>query len=192
MMNPMESKASADAKVSAGALARPGFAESMKFKNRYRFECRDAEGKLKWTEDVENLVTTQGLNDALTQYFKGSGYTAAFFVGLVDNAGFSAFNAADTAAQIGGTNGWAESSAYSQSVRQTLTLGTASGGSIDNSSAVATFSINATVTLKGAFTDTNSTKGGTSGKIYSEAAFSVNRSLANGDTLTVTVTLTLA
>lgn len=174
----------------AGAKANPDISVGIKLKNTYRFEARDADGKLKWIEEIPNLVTTQGLNDILTKYFKGSSYTATFFVGLIDNAGFSALAVGDTAAQIGGSNGWTESVAYSESVRQTLTLGSASAGSIDNSAAVATFSINGTVTLKGAFVITNSTKAGTTGVLYGEAAFSVTRSLASGDTLTVTVTLT--
>jgi hypothetical protein len=56
------------------------------FKNTYRFECFDALGNLKWVEEVNNQVMTVGVNDLLTQYFKGSAYTAAFYVGLVDNA----------------------------------------------------------------------------------------------------------
>lgn len=160
--------------------------------NTYRFEARDAFGNLKWVEEIDNLTVTEGLNDILTQYFKGSTYTASWFVGLINNAGFSALAAGDTAAQIGGSNGWAEATTYSNSTRPTLTLGSASAGSIDNTASKAVFNINGTVTIYGAFVVSNSTKGGTSGKIYGEAAFASTRSLTNGDTLTVTVTLTAA
>src|SRR4051812_43746670 len=68
------------------------------FKNKYTFECFDAFGNLKWSETVYNTVMTAGINDLLTQYFKGSAYTATFYVGLVDNASFSAYAAADTMA----------------------------------------------------------------------------------------------
>lgn len=160
--------------------------------NIYRFEARDKDGNLKWVEEIPNLTTTQGLNDLLTKYFKGSSYTAAFFMGLVDNASFSAFAAGDTAAQIGGSNGWLESSAYSESVRQTITLGSASAGSIDNSASKCVFTINTTVTIKGAFVATSSTKAGTSGVLFGEAAFSIARALLNLDTLTVQATFTAA
>lgn len=160
--------------------------------NIYRFEARDALGNLKWVEEVRNLTVTEGLNDILTQYFKGSSYTAGWFVGLINNAGFSALAAGDTAAQIGGSNGWTESAGYSNSTRPALTLGSASAGSIDNTASKAVFTINTTVTIYGGFVVNNSTKSGTSGKIYGEAAFSTTRSLLNGDTLTVTVTLTAA
>lgn len=152
--------------------------------------CRNAYEA--WRVEIENLVTTEGKNDILTQYLKGSSYTAAFYVGLVDNAGFTAYAAGDTAAQIGGTNGWAESAAYSNSTRVAWSGGTASGGSIDNSASTANFNINATKTIRGAFLVTNSTKSGTSGKIYGEADFASSRSVLSGDTLQVTVTCTMS
>ncbi len=167
-------------------------------KNYYRFVCRGpvkgADGrwrrKCKWVDYVPNLVTTEGKNDTLSKYFKGSSYTAAWYVGLVNNAGFTAFAAADTAAQIGGTNQWAETGGYTESVRQTLTLGSPSAGSVDNTASKAVFSINTTVTVHGAFVASNSTKSSTSGVLYGEAALSADRSLLSGDTLTITVTLT--
>jgi hypothetical protein len=161
-------------------------------RNTYVFRCYDKDGKLKWEESFSNLTTTEGRNDALTQYLKGSSYTATHFVGLIDNASFTAIAVGDTAAQINGTNQWIECTAYSQSTRPALTLGTAAAGSIDNVASLATFSINATKTINGGFTVTNSTKAGTSGKIYGEGSFSSPRSFVSGDTLTVQVTLTLA
>ena len=161
-------------------------------KNTYVFRCYGPDGKLKWEDGFDNLTTTEGRNDELTQYLKGSSYTAAFFVGLVDNASFTALAITDTAAQINGTNQWIECTAYSQATRPALTLGTASAGSIDNVASLATFSINATKTINGGFVVTNSTKAGTSGKIYGEGSFSSPRSFVSGDTLTVQVTLTLA
>lgn len=180
------------AKFEAALGAFNGLGLGMAAHNIYRFEARDALGNLKWVEEVRNLTVTEGLNDILTQYFKGSSYTAGWFVGLINNAGFSALAAGDTAAQIGGSNGWAESAGYSNSTRPALTLGSASAGSIDNTASKAVFTINTTVTIYGGFVVNNSTKSGTSGKIYGEAAFSTTRSLLNGDTLTVTVSLTAA
>jgi len=144
--------------------------------------------ELRWADGFGNLVVTGGKNDLLTNYFKGSSYTAAFYVGLVDNASFSAIAAGDTMASH---SGWIESTAYSNANRPTLTLGTASAGSIDNSAAKASFSINATATINGAFCTTNNTKGGTSGTLYSAGSFGSTRSVINGDTLNVQVTLTV-
>jgi hypothetical protein len=158
----------------------------VKFRNTYKFECW-RNGELAWTETVHNQVMTAGINDFLTQYFKGSAYTAAFFVGLVDNASFSAYSAADTMASHAG---WLESAAYSNATRPALTLGTAAAGSIDNSASKAVFNINATATILGAFVATNSTKSGTTGTLYGAASFTGgSRAVLNGDTLNVTTTL---
>lgn len=172
---------------------------AMQFNNVYKFECRDKDGNLKWVETIENLVPTAGLNDVLTKYLKGSSYTANWYVGLIHNTGFGSLQATDTAAKITTsapsaptTNDWKESSDYSESVRQTLTLGTASSGSIDNTASKAVFTINATLTVNGGFVISDNTKGGTSGVLFGEASFSSTRSVVSGDTITVTVTITAA
>lgn len=173
---------------------------AVKHENYYRAVCRGPvkgpdgrwRRKLKWVEYVKNLVTTEGKNDELSKYLKGSSYTAAFYVGLINNASFSALAVGDTAAQIGGSNGWLEATAYSESVRQTLTLGSVSAASVDNTASKAVFSINGTITINGAFVATVSTKSGTTGVLFGEASFASTRSLLSGDTLTVTVTLTLS
>lgn len=163
--------------------------------NIYSFECFDKYGNLRWRETLPNLVLNEGLNDLLSKYFKGSNYTAAWYAGLIDNANYTAIEAADTAAKISTTanppttNSWQEFDDYSESVRQTLVLGSVASQSVDNSASKAVFSINASGTVKGAFIVTTSTKGGTTGVLYGAAAFSSARTVESGDTLNVTVTL---
>lgn len=154
------------------------------------FKCFDKDGNLLWTETVRNRVPTEGLNHDLDKHLNGVAYTASWFVGLINNAGFSALAAADTAAQIGGTNGWAELTAYSQTTRPALVLGTASAGSIDNTASVAVFTINASVTIYGGFIVSSATKGGTGGVIYGEAAFVTPQPAIAGNTVQVTWVLT--
>lgn len=169
-----------------GLLYNVGLVEHMRAPYfTYTFECRDAQGKLKWVDGFTNLVTTTGKNDLLTQYFKGSAYTAAWYLGLVDNASFSSIAAADTAASHAG---WIESTAYSNANRPTLAFGTASAASL--AATAATFNINATATINGAFSITNQTKGGTTGLLYSAGSFGATRAVSNGDTLNVTLTVT--
>lgn len=185
----MKEIGNASAALAASVIAGVGFVEHMEAPHAvYRFECLDKDGNLKWIEEVHNTVMTAGKNDLLTNYFKGSAYTAAFFVGLVDNASFSAISAADTAASHAG---WVEAVPYSNGARPTLTLGTAAAGSIDNSASKASFTINATATINGAFTITNSTKSGTTGVLYSASSFGATRSVLSGDTLNVQVTLSV-
>lgn len=179
----------ADSKVGGQAVAGTKANHGIQLKNTYRMEAFDKEGNLKWVEEFDNIVPNAGLDDLLDKYLKGSGYTASFFVGLTD--GTPTVAAGDTMASAAG---WTEVTAYSESVRQTLTLGTVASQSVDNSASKATFSINAdSTTIGGAFVATNSTKGGTTGALYSVAAFSAgDKALDNGDTLNVTVTLTAA
>lgn len=166
----------------------------LKLKNIWKFRAYSrAGGELLWTERVENLIPTEGLNNALSKLYKASAYTAAWYVGLVSNVGFVTFAAGDTAAQIGGSNGWAEATAYAETVRQTLTLGAVSAGSVNNSASLASFTINSPIVLKGGFLSTSATKSGTAGVLGGEAAFNEgNQTLASGNIITVEVTLTAA
>jgi len=156
---------------------------------RWRVEARDAQGRLKWIDEFDNLVVNVGLDDSLTQHLKGSAYTAAWYIGLTD--GTPTVAAADTMASHAG---WVEVTAYDEAVRQTATFGTVSGQSVNNSASPAVFTIstNGTV-IGGAFLVTNSTKGGTTGTLYGAGAFSAgDKTLDDNDTLTVTVTCTAA
>lgn len=152
-----------------------------------------------------NLVTTEGKNAALTHLLKGSAYTASNVLGLIEDTGYSAVGASNTAASItaagGGspTNGWNEAPSSTLSARGTPSFGSASSGSLATSSAVA-LSISATDTIKGAFllirssagTAPSTTVGNTSGALYSAGLFSGgDRSVANGDTLNVSYTASL-
>ena len=161
--------------------------EVITFENHYIVECIGPDGKLKWTNDFDNLVTNEGLDDNLDKYLKGSTYTAAFYVGLTD--GTPTVNAADT---MSSHAGWTEVTDYSESTREALVLGTVASQSVDNSASKASYSINATATVGGAFITTVSTKGGTTGTLYGVGAFSGDKSVDNGDTLNVTVTCTAA
>ena len=154
--------------------------------NIWEVVCYDSSGAEKWREKRKNLVVTVGLNHVLSSTFDGATQITAWYVGL-KNAGSIA--AADT---MSSHSGWTENVSYSQSVRQTLTLGTAASGSIDNTGNLATYSINGTATIAGAFVVSNNTKSGTAGTLYGAVDFSSARSVISGDTLTVTVTLTAA
>ena len=92
--------------------------------------------------------------------------------------------------------GWAESTDYSELVRQTCTFGAATLADpsvINNSGSPAVFSIDNTVTIAGAFLTNDDTKGGTSGLLFSASTFQSPgaRSVVNGDTLNVTYEFSL-
>lgn len=152
----------------------------------YEIECwRD--GKLIWTEIFPNLVTNVGRNELLDACFKTGKGTNAWYVGLVNNASFSAYAAADS---MSSHAGWIEGVPYSNATRVNYTPSATTSQSMDNNSAKAIFTINATLTVRGAFLVDNSTKSGSTGILYGVGDFTVARSVISGDTLNVKITLT--
>lgn len=137
-----------------------------------------------WSVEVPNIVVMAGLTDSIDKHFKGSGYTAAWYVGLV--SGTPTFAEGNTMASHAG---WFEVLPYA-GARPTLTLGTVVSGSVDNSASKASYTINATMVVGGGFVVTLPTAGQTSGTLYGGAAFTGgNRSVQSGDTLNVTCSL---
>jgi hypothetical protein len=158
----------------------------------YKVECHDGQGNLKWEESTHNLVVNQGLQDMNTQYFKGSAYTAAWYLGLITGPGSATTIAAgDTLATHAG---WTEFTNYSGS-RKAVTFGTATTADpsvIDNSGAPSSFTISgAGGVVAGAFLCNAAT--GTSGVLFSASDFQSpgDRTVVSGDTLTVTYTFSL-
>lgn len=134
---------------------------------------------------LPNGIVDVGLNHILETQFNGGTQVTVWYIGLIDNAGFTALANADTMASHAG---WAESSAYDEATRPEWTAGAASGRAITNSTTV-DFTVNATATIKGLFITSNNTKGGTTGTLWSTAAFGTTVAVNDGDTLKVTYTV---
>jgi hypothetical protein len=158
-------------------------------KFRYDFELVRADGTVeRWS--FENLVTTAGKNDLLDKYFAGSGYTAAWYLGLISSASYGAGPAAgDT---MSSHSGWTEAGPtnapnYAAGSRPALSWNAAAAGSKQTSAAVSyTFSNGGTV--KGAFIASNATKDGTTGVLYSAGTFA-DKVVSASDVLNVSVTV---
>ena len=180
--------------ASSSLIAGGSAADSASAKGVYKIQCHDAQGNLKWEDAAPNLVVNVGLQDMNAKYFTGSAYTAAWYIGLYGAGASNTPAAGDT---MSSHAGWTEVTAYSQSTRPACTFGTPSTANpsvATNSASPASFSINATTTVGGAFLTSNSTKSGTTGTLYSAADFSSpgDRAVVSGDTLSVTYTLSLA
>jgi len=181
--------------VAASSLTAGGSAaDSASAKGVYKVQCHDKDGNLKWEAEAPNLVVNVGLQDMNAKYFTGSAYTAAWYLGLYGSGATNSPAAGDT---MSSHAGWTEVTAYSQATRPACTFGTpttANPSVATNSASPATFSINGTTTVGGAFLTSNNTKGGTTGTLYSAADFSApgDRSVVSADTLSVTYTLSLA
>ena len=165
--------------------------QKMKLEGHYHFECFDKDGNLKWVEDILNSIVTVGLNYLLDTGLRNQSVIATWYMGLVTNASWTAFAAGDT---MGSHAGWLESGtsagdAYDETVRQTWTPSAAAGGVITNTSTV-NFTMNASITLKGAFLTSSNTKGGTSGTLFSTGAFASTQAVVDNDVVRVTYTIT--
>jgi hypothetical protein len=185
-------KANSSDSTYAGLVAKTGFGESAKGGGVFHVQCFDKDGNIKWEDQMHNLVVNEGLQNMNTQYFKGSAYTASFFLGLVTGPGSSTtFAATDTIAVHAG---WTEFTNYTGS-RKAVTFGTATTADpsvIGNSASPSQFSITgAGGTVAGAFLCTVAS--GTSGVLFSEADFQSpgDRVVVSGDTLNVTYTFSL-
>jgi hypothetical protein len=181
--------------VFSGLIAGTRSGEEAVALGYFTIQCFDKDGKLKWEDKNHNLVVNTGL-----QYMCGTALTSvtqvtSWFVGLITGPGSGTTIAAgDTMASHAG---WTEAVPYSNATRPACTFATATTANpsvATNSASPASFSINATATVAGAFLTSNNTKSGTTGTLFSAADFSApgDRSVASGDTLNVTYTLSLA
>lgn len=179
--------------VTGGLIAGTKQTELAKATGRFRMECFDKDGNLKWTAESQNLVVNVGL-----QYMAGVALTSTaqittWYIGLYGPAASNNPAAGDTAALHAG---WTEVTPYSNATRPAATFAAATLANpsvVTNSASPASFNINATQVVGGAFLISNNTKGGTTGTLFSAADFQApgDRSVANGDTLNVTYTFSL-
>lgn len=166
--------------------ARMMVESGLKVYANYGLEIIDGEtGEVKAREDFRNLMTNEGLNQVLDVLF-GSASADSLSVGLKDGTAPAAGDTMTEAAAY-------EVTSYDEANRQSLSTGSASSQSIDNSGSPAQFTLSGSVTIGGAFVTTDNTKSGTSGTLYSSGDFTGgDRSGADGDIVKVTVTFTAA
>ena len=180
--------------MSSGLIAGTQSGEQAKATGVYHVECRDKDGNLKWSADTKNLVVNAGL-----AYMAGTALTSvaqitAWYIGLYGAGASNTPAAGDT---MSSHAGWTEVTAYSNATRVAATFATATTANpsvVTNSASPATFNINGTTTVGGAFLTSGSAKGGTTGTLFSAADFSSpgDRSVVSGDIISVTYSFSLA
>jgi hypothetical protein len=140
----------------------------------------------KWEDTFHNLVTTVGGNNMLDNHLSGSAYTAAWYMGLISATSYTTGPAlADTMASHAG---WVEDQNYTQGARPTTAWNAAASKSKSLSTGMV-YTMNATTTIKGCFLTSNSTKGGTTGVLFSAGLFTGgDQPVVTGNTLTVSYT----
>jgi hypothetical protein len=175
-----------DMALIADRPTKGGPGDKMALRGSYKVEiiCGKT-GGVKHSEEFHNDITNAGKNALLDSFFRNQTQPATWYFGLVDNSGWSAFAAGDTMASHAG---WTEFTSYSDSTRVAWTTVAASSQSITNTT-VSTFNINGSGTLKGIFVNSVSTKGGTTGTLWSTAAFTSTVPVTSGDQLKITYTV---
>ena len=180
--------------VSSGLTCNLKAGEEAKATGLFEIKCHDKDGNLKWEAQSKNLVVNVGL-----QYMAGSALTSvtqitSWFIGLYGAGASNTPAAGDT---MSSHAGWTEVVAYSNATRVAATFATATTANpsvVTNSASPATFNINGTTTVGGAFLTSGSAKSGTTGTLFSAADFGSpgDRSVVSSDTLSVTYTFSLA
>jgi hypothetical protein len=165
----------------------------------YQIECRDAQGNIKWGEDVPNLVVSAGKQLMMDTFLKGASYSVTGpYLGLISNT-FTA-SAADTMS----SHPWSEFVNYTvggSAIRGTAAFASSTSSGATPSNVVASTATPITYTITGAGgtiygcflvlgSGAVSTQNSTAGTLYSEGLFSVSKNVTAGDTVTVTYTTT--
>jgi hypothetical protein len=180
--------------VSSGLTCNLKAGGEAKATGLFEIKCHDKDGNLKWEAQSKNLVVNVGL-----QYMAGSALTSVtqittWYLGLYGAGASNTPAAGDT---MSSHAGWTEVVAYSNATRVAATFVTATAANpsvVTNSASPATFNINGTTTVGGAFLTSGSAKSGTTGTLFSAADFGSpgDRSVVSSDTLSVTYTFSLA
>jgi hypothetical protein len=180
--------------VSSGLTCNTKAGEDAKATGVFEIKCHDKDGNLKWEAQSKNLVVNVGL-----AYMAGSVLTSVaaittWYIGLYGAGASNTPAASDT---MSSHAGWTENVGYSNATRVAVTFVTATTANpsvATNSASPASFNINATSTVGGAFLTSGSAKSGTAGTLFSASDFTSpgDRSVTSGDTLNVTYTLSLA
>jgi len=187
-------KLTATDQISSGLTCNLKAGEEAKATGLFEIKCHDKDGNLKWEAQSKNLVVNVGL-----QYMAGSALTSVtqittWYLGLYGAGASNTPAAGDT---MSSHAGWTEVVAYSNATRVAATFVTATAANpsvVTNTASPATFNINGTTTVGGAFLTSGSAKGGTAGTLFSAADFGSpgDRSVVSSDTLSVTYTFSLA
>ena len=149
------------------------------------------DGEVIYVEDIPNIVVDEGLTYILDTALSNGTQNANHYIGIFKNPYPPvASNVAATFASAGVAN--EITTEIDETTRPAWTEAGVTSKTITNSASPAAFTANATVSAHGAFLISNSTLGGTSGKLIAASQFSAVRNLVDTDVLNVTYTLTIA
>jgi hypothetical protein len=146
------------------------------------------DGELIDREEVGNLVVNQGLDHILNTVLNAGAQVPAWYLGIFEGnytptSGLTAATVTQTAT---------ESTAYNEGARQAYTGAASAGQSVTNSASKATFTINATKNIYGAFLVSAQAVSATTGVLLAAAKFAAAKAVVSGDQLLLTYTFNAA
>ena len=163
---------------------------------RYHVECRDKDGRLRWEDTIDNLVTDVGAR-AMLDGILDNAAKGAVYIGL---KGTGTAVVADTMAshagwlEVGGTNAPAYSSTRKTPAWSAAAGSTGAGNRSKATSSAAPFTFTSGGTVAGCFIVIGGTTGqdNTTGTLFSAGDFSGgSRTVVATDVVNVTYTLSI-
>lgn len=139
-----------------------------------------------WDVSVQNIATILGLNNMADVNYGATAKTAAWYIGVIAAAAYSAVSSSDT---IVSHSGWAEWTSYTGN-RPTWSPGAAAAGVIFNST-YATLTPNASTGIQGFFIASDNTRGGTTGLLDATGVLGSARTVTSGTPIQIRYTKTL-
>lgn len=185
MHDNLAAAAQADATVTRGA----GLGDVLEAEGFYVFECRDAEGNLKWRDVAPNTVPNQGKN-AILDNALGAGTGPTYYMSLI-TAGSASSSSTYASPTVTETT--------SSIIAARVAMGWASASAGSKSATTTSFSIIGSATITGGMVVSGgsgvATVGNTAasgGVLLSAANFSGgSKTVASGDTINVTYSLAI-
>lgn len=134
----------------------------------FRFEGLDAiTGRRRWVADAKNGVTLATLDNLLDTYLGAGTTVAAWYIGLIDNVGFTALSPSDTMASH---SGWSEFTGYSGN-RVVWSPGASSSQSKSNGTPASFTTTSAPAVIRGAFLCSDASSNAGTVKLFCTAQF---------------------
>ena len=151
-------------------------------------------GNLIHTQTGLNTFTTEGMARILNIVFRAQTTEAAIYCGIFKNNVTPALgNTAATALGAAGTYGECQDADYDSPAtnKPAYTMASTATAVATNTASKATFVMNASITVYGAFLSTAAAKTAVSGTLFCGKAFAASRAVIADDELAVTYTITL-
>lgn len=148
---------------------------------KFGFDVYDERGVLLAHREFFNGITQTAIHDLWDTYFSDGVVASAWYIGLIDNSGFTAVdNVNDT---MSSHTGWTEiTTEYDEATRPPWAPDDAASQTKANATK-AIFTINDAINVQGLFITSDNTKGGTGGLLWCTGILDIVQQMQPGQTV---------